>query len=213
MTRIILIRHGQTAWNKVERIRGQVDVPLDEVGLAQAEATAKRVANEWQPVAVYCSPLGRAVQTAQPIARYLGQDARAVAGFYDMNFGQWQGLSPEEVTQRWPQLARTWLEAPHKAIFPGGESLARVRQRSMEALHQVIARHEGAVVAIVGHTVVNRVLLCAVLGLDNSNYWRIGQETCAINVFEWRNGVFFIESINDTCHLRPRPVSQEESSP
>ena len=67
MTRIVLIRHGQTAWNKVERIRGQVDVPLDEVGLAQAEATAKRVANEWQPVAVYCSPLGRAVQTAQPI--------------------------------------------------------------------------------------------------------------------------------------------------
>jgi ribonuclease HI len=217
MTRIILIRHGQTAWNKVERIRGQVDIPLDETGLAQAEATARRVANQWQPVAVYCSPLLRAVQTAQPIAQRLGLLVEPVAGFNDLNFGQWQGLSPQEVEQRWPDEARAWVEAPHTITFPGGESLDQVRERSMTALQQVIQRHREEELAIVGHTVLNRVLLCAVLGLDNSNYWRIGQETCAINTFKWRKGVFFIESINDTCHLHrtsmwPTPADDSKAS-
>jgi len=202
MTRVILIRHGQTAWNKVERIRGQADIPLNEVGLAQAEATALRVLDQWRPEAVYCSPLQRAVQTAQPIVHRLGQQVRPMAGFVDMNFGQWQGLSPQEVEQRWPDSAHAWLEAPHTVAFPGGETLDKVKLRSMAALYEVIERHPGSEIVVVAHTVVNRVLLCAVLGLDNSNYWRIGQDTCAINVFTWRAGTFFLESLNDICHLR-----------
>jgi probable phosphoglycerate mutase len=202
MTRIILIRHGQTAWNKVERIRGQVDIPLDEEGLAQAEATADRVASQHSPVAVYCSPLQRAVQTAQPIARLLGQQVRPVDGFNDMNFGLWQGQSPEEAAERWPALFGTWLKQPHLVTIPEGESLDLARGRSVAALHQVIQRHSGESVVIVGHTAINRVLLCAVLGIDNSNYWRIGQDTCAINVFDWNEGVFFIKTLNDTGHLR-----------
>jgi broad specificity phosphatase PhoE len=202
MTRIILIRHGQTSWNQVERIRGQVNIPLDEVGLAQAEVTARRVAEEWKPVAVYSSPLRRAVQTAQPIAAMLGMEVRTNPGFNDMNFGQWQGLSPQEVTQRWPELASTWLQAPHLVTFPDGETLDEVKERSTAALRRVMERHPEETIAIVGHTVLNRVLLCAVLGIDNSNYWRIGQHTCAINVFEWRDGVFYIEALNDTCHLQ-----------
>ena len=202
MTRIILIRHGQTAWNKQERIRGQVDVPLDDTGLAQAVATAARVATEWEPVALYSSPLRRAVQTAQAIAERAGLEVRTVPGFNDMNFGQWQGLSYSEARQKWPEMSRAWLTAPHTVTFPNGESLARVRRRAMPALQQVIEQHPEQDVAMVGHTVLNRVLLCAVLGLDDSNHWRIGQDTCAVNIIEWRAGVFFVDSLNDTCHLR-----------
>lgn len=202
MTRIILIRHGQTAWNKQDRIRGQVDVPLDDTGLAQAVATAARVAAEWKPVALYSSPLRRAVQTAQAIAEHVGLEVRTVPGFNDMNFGQWQGLSYSEVRQKWPETSQAWLTAPHTVTFPNGESLARVRRRAMPALHRVIEQHPEQDVAMVGHTVLNRVLLCAVLGLDDSNHWRIGQDTCAVNTIEWRAGVFFIGSLNDTCHLR-----------
>ncbi len=207
MTRIILIRHGQTAWNKVERIRGQVDIPLDETGWAQAGVTAERVVEEWKPVAVYSSPLQRAVQTAQAIARRLGQEVRPVPGFNDMNFGQWQGLSPEEVERNWLEMAHAWLEVPHTVTFPGGENLQQVRERSMAALHQVIGQHKAEDIVIVTHTVVNRVLLLAALGLDNSNYWRIRQDNCAVNVIEWHNGVFVIASINDTCHMRPQSSS------
>ena len=203
MTRIILVRHGQTAWNRQELIRGQVDVPLDDTGLAQAAATAARIAAEWKPVALYSSPLPRAVQTAQTIADRLGLEVRTVAGFNDMNFGQWQGLSYTEVQQRWPEMSQAWLTTPHTVIFPNGESLSRVRQRGMSALCQVIKQHPDQDAVIVGHTVLNRVLLCAVLGLDDSHHWRIGQDTCAVNMIEWREGVFFVGSLNDTCHLRP----------
>ena len=212
MTRIILVRHGETAWNKVERIRGQVEIPLDETGLAQAEATARRVVERWKLAAVYCSPLQRAVQTAQAIAHRAGHDLQPVAGFNDMNFGQWQGLSPQEVKEQWPEMGRAWLEAPHTVTFPAGESLDLVKERSMAALHQVMERHKEEELAIVGHTVVNRVLLCAVLGLDNSNYWRIGQDTCAINVFKWHRGIFYIESINDTCHLPLQPPCSNKAA-
>lgn len=202
MTRIILVRHGQTAWNREDLIRGQVDVHLDETGLAQAAATATRIAAEWKPVALYSSPLRRALQTAHLIADRLGLEVRTVAGFNDMNFGQWQGLSYTEVRQRWPEMSQAWLRTPHTVTFPNGESLAQVRQRGMSALHQVIKQHPDHDVVIVGHTVLNRVLLCAALGLDDSHHWRIGQDTCAVNMIEWREGVFFIGSLNETWHLR-----------
>jgi broad specificity phosphatase PhoE len=179
-----------------------VDIPLDEAGVAQARATAKRVAEDWKASTVVCSPLRRAVQTAEIIAHELGQTACLEAGLLDINFGDWQGLSPAIVSDRWPDMANAWLTAPHTVQFPGGESLDRVKQRSMAALHALIERYGGADVVAVAHTVVNRVVMCAVLGLDNSHHWRIGQDTCAINVFRWHEGVFYVDSLNDTCHLR-----------
>lgn len=202
MTRIILIRHGQTAWNAEERIRGQVDVPLDPVGVAQAQATAARVAREWQPVAVYCSPLQRAVQTAGYIAGEIGLDLRIEPELNDMNFGTWQGLSYREVRADWPEMARQWMEEPDRVSFPGGESLAQVQERAMAALHRIIERHADEQVVVVGHTVLNRVLLCAVLGLTNAAHWRIGQDTCAVNVIDWQRGRFYLQSLNDVCHLQ-----------
>ena len=201
MTRIILIRHGQTAWNAEERIRGQVDVPLDPIGVGQAQATAARVAKEWQPVAVYCSPLERAVQTARFIADELGLDVQKVSELNDMNFGTWQGLSYREVRASWPEMARRWMEEPDRVSFPGGESLGVVKERGMTAVQRIIDRHADQHVVIVGHTVLNRVLLCAVLGLTNASHWRIGQDTCAVNVIDWQNGAFYLHCLNDTCHL------------
>ena len=206
MTRIVLIRHGQTAWNRIEKFRGQVDLPLDETGLAQAEATARRVA-DWSPVAVYSSPLQRAVQTAQAIAVRLGQEVQPMEGFVDINFGQLKGLTPDEARQQWPDIAGPWFKAPHTVTFPRGENLQIVRQRCMAAVRQIIKGHPEQTVAVVAHNVVNRVLLCAVLGLDNSHYWRIWQDTCAINVIEWQGDMFIIKAVNDTCHLRQVPVT------
>ncbi len=203
MIRIILVRHGQTAFNRQDMIRGQADVPLDETGLAQAAATATRIASEWKPAAVYSSPLRRAVQTSRPIADRLGLEVNTVADLTDMDFGQWQGLTYTEVRRRWPELSQTWATAPDTVTFPNGENLARVRQRGMSAVHRILVQHPDQELVIIGHTVLNRVLLCAMLGLDDSHHWRIGQDTCAVNTIEWRDELFFINSLNDTCHLRP----------
>jgi probable phosphoglycerate mutase len=83
ITRILLVRHGQTEWNRVERFRGRADVPLNETGLAQAEATGRRIAAEWQPTAIYSSPLSRAVKTAEAIANHFALPVQIHPGLTD----------------------------------------------------------------------------------------------------------------------------------
>jgi len=203
MTRIVLVRHGQTVWNREARFRGRADVELDEFGLQQAQATGRYLAARWPVVATYASPMRRARQTAEPIARAQGLDAHPLEGLMDIEFGELQGLSVDEVKQCYPALYRAWLEAPHTVHFPGGEGLDDVRTRVLGGLDEVVARHAGQAVALVSHTVVNRVLLCAVLGLGNEHFWRLRQGTCAVNVFDVKeDGTFIIGLLNDTCHLQ-----------
>jgi len=203
MTHIILVRHGQTEWNRVERFRGRVDVPLNETGLTQAEATGRRVAAEWQPQAVYTSPLSRAVRTAEAIARHFALPMQVHPGLADIDYGAWQGLTPDEARARWPDIVEAWYAAPHKAHIPGGETLDGLRARAMATVRELATRHpdpKGTIV-LVGHTVINRIILLGVLGLGNDRFWRLRQDTCAINVFETQGEEFTLVSLNDTCHL------------
>ena len=202
MTQIVLIRHGRTALNREDRIRGQLDPPLDKRGLRDAERTARYVASCWPIVAVYASPLRRAIQTADAVARAQGLRSESFPPLLDLNFGDWQGLSFAEARERYPVLHRAWHKSPQTVQFPGGESLDDVRSRVTAGLDELVARHPAVTVAMIGHTVVNRVLLCAVLGLGNDRFWRIGQETCAVNVFTVADeGTKTLTLLNDTSHL------------
>jgi probable phosphoglycerate mutase len=201
MARIILVRHGQTEWNRVERFRGRADVPLNETGLAQAQATGQRVAEEWQPVAVYSSPLSRAVKTAGAIAQHFGLSVQIHNGLTDIDYGQWQGLTPDEAKERWPEIHHAWYNLPHTACIPGGETLDDLQARGMAAVNELATQHAEQTVVLVGHTVINRVILLGVLGLGHDRFWRLKQDTCAINVFETENNDFTLVSLNDTCHL------------
>ncbi len=204
MTHIILVRHGETEWNRVERFRGRADVPLNAAGLAQAEATGRRIAADVIPAAVYSSPLARAVVTAEAIAGHFALTVQVHAGLADIDYGQWQGLTPDEARVRWPKMINVWYSAPHRACIPGGETLDDLRARAMAAVSELAARHAGQSIILVGHTVVNRVILLGVLGLPNSRFWRLRQDTCAVNVFEAEGGDFTLVTLNDTCHLRDK---------
>jgi broad specificity phosphatase PhoE len=217
MTRIVLIRHGQTAWNREARFRGQYDVPLEKLGLKQAEVTGQYVATRWPVTAIYASPLSRTMRTAKAVATAQGLSVQALEGLKDINFGELQGLLASEAEQRYPELLRTWIDAPHTVHFPGGESLDVVRSRVTAALDRIVARHPEQAVALVSHTVVNRVLLCVVLGWGNDRFWRMHQETCAVNVFDVEtDGAFTIVLLNDTSHLqglseeKPEHLSQHQ---
>lgn len=203
-TRVILVRHGQTEWNRIERFRGKADVPLNETGILQAEATGERVAAEWQPTAIYTSPLSRSVKTAEAIAKHFGLPVHAIPGLADIDYGEWQGLPPEEVSQTWKDELDNWYEKPHQARIPGGESLSELRERAMNTVNELISKHPGDTIVLVGHTVINRVILLGILGLGNDRFWRIKQDTCAINVIEAEKGDFTLASMNDTCHLRSK---------
>src|SRR4030066_2192394 len=112
MTCIILIRHGQTESNRVEPFRGRADVPLNETGLAQAEATGLRIQREWQPSAVYSSPLSRAIRTAEAIAKHFDLPVQIHPDLADIDYGEWQGLTPDEVQVRWPAALHAWHHQP-----------------------------------------------------------------------------------------------------
>lgn len=201
-TTLILVRHGQTVWNHENRFRGRTDLSLDEVGKAQAEVTARHIAAHWSPDAIYCSPLLRARQTAERIAVPLGLHERPHLGFLDIDYGAWAGLTPDEVrAQQWDQALDRWYAHPQDAPIPGGESLKTVQLRAMGALHEVVARHAGGTIAIVSHTVVNRVLLVGILDLSLDYFWRLRQDVCAINRLIFDGRYYTLVTMNDTCHL------------
>ncbi len=201
MARIILVRHGQTEWNREERFRGWVDIDLDETGVRQAGAAAQRIA-QWDVAAIYSSPLRRAIATAQIIANRLSLPVVPLEGIIDMNFGIWQGLSIGEVKGKYPELFDLWRYSPQSLEIPEGEGLEDVRKRVVATIDELTVRHESATVALVTHRVVCKVLLCHLLGLDNSHFWQIAQDAASINLFEMSEGKATVTLLNDTCHLR-----------
>jgi len=201
MTEIILIRHGETDWNREQVFRGRIDVALNEVGVTQARALHASL-KDTEIDGIYSSPLSRAFETARIVGENRNGDIRIEEGFIDINFGAWQGLSHQEVKEAYKDLYATWLTQPQAVTFPDGESLQEVRRRSMEGLEAVIKNNPGKTLALVSHRVVLKVLLCTILGLELSQFWYLRQDTCAINRIAHDGGKFFLTLLNDTCHLR-----------
>ena len=201
-TSIILVRHGQTAWNAAEVFRGRIDIELDETGLKQAELLAAYLSRR-KLEAVYSSPLKRAVQTAEAIARHHGLAVEIAPGLNDMDFGEWQGLSLQEVKGRFNELFAAWVSDPHRVRMPSGENLDDVCQRALAVVNQMVDKHEGTVVVLVSHRVVNKVLICALLGLDNSHFWDVRLDICGMTTFELTDGRFVLAEHNNTSFLEP----------
>jgi broad specificity phosphatase PhoE len=201
MVKIILIRHGETDWNQEQIFRGKIDVPLNQTGFAQARAVREALA-EIVIDAIYASPLARALETARVLAEGRGLAIRTEEGLSDIDFGLWQGVSKENVKKDYPDLYSTWLTDPQLVTFPRGENLLKVQKRAMAALERSVDSNPGKTIALVSHRVVNKVMLCGVLGLDLSRFWRVKQDTCALNRFEYETGNYFLTLLNDTCHMK-----------
>lgn len=202
MTSIYLVRHGQTAWNREEIFRGRTDVPLDEAGVRQAELAAKYFEG-MEIHRIYSSPLSRAWETAQKISQLHNLKVEHLGGIIDLSFGNWEGHSHEDIRINDKETYRLWREEPHRVRLPGGESLDDVRVRAMASLEEVIRNHSGKTLVLVSHRVVNKVLICGILGLDNSHFWQITQDTTAINLIQYKKGKYILSFMNETCHLRP----------
>jgi broad specificity phosphatase PhoE len=152
--------------------------------------------------AIYSSPLARAWQTAEKIADLHSLKVQPLEGIIDMSFGNWEGHPHDEIKTMDPVIYRQWRDEPHRARLPGGESLDEVRVRAMAAVEEVIQSNSRKTLILVSHRVVNKVLICGVLGLDNSHFWQIGQDTTAINLIQYRNGKYVLSLLNETCHLK-----------
>jgi len=200
MAKLILARHGETMWN-IERVyRGRMDVNLDEMGIKQAELLGKYLSN-WGLEAIHSSPLRRALDTANIVARYQKINVHITEGLIDFDYGEWQSLPEQEVKRLYPTLHHEWHNNPHKVKMPGGESLEDVRRRALKVVRDVLARYQGSVV-LVSHRVVNKVLICSLLGLGNPYFWNIKQDVGGITVFNYVDERFVLTRHNDTSHLK-----------
>ncbi len=197
---IILARHGETEWNAGEIFRGRADIELNETGIKQAGLLAGYL-REFEIEAVYSSPLRRALKTAEAIARHHNLKVQIDPGLIDFNYGEWQGLSHQEVKNRYTELYAQWKNRPQGVKMPGGESLGDVRERAIRLVDGVVAGNKRTVV-LVSHRVVNKVLICSLLGLDNSHFWNLRLDTCGITTFTYKDGQFILNEHNNTCFLK-----------
>lgn len=183
--RILLARHGETPWNAEGRYQGQVDIALSSVGEAQARALGARLADVRIDRAI-ASPLSRARRTAELA---LGETRAAMLAFdeglQEIAHGEWEGLLASEIHARDPDLMQAWRDAPQTVQMPGGESLQDVLDRAWPAFARACADvDDDATVLIVAHDAVNRALLCRVLGMSLSNFWRFRQAPTTLNLLE-----------------------------
>jgi len=201
MTDIYLVRHGQTEWNTQLIFRGRKDIPLNERGHKQARAIAGALKDR-NIDAIYTSPLSRAVETAQPVATLFDLEVVPVQGFIDINYGEWEGVSYDEVKKRYTDQYAQWEKRPELVQFPQGETLDVVKERAFGALTDIARKNPTRSVLIISHRVINKVLLCALLGLSTGHFWEIRQDTGCINIMEYSGEQFVLCAMNDTCHLK-----------
>lgn len=195
------MRHGETDSNRRGLALGRADVPLNERGRWQAQRLAAALAAE--PVlAVYSSPLSRALDTARPIADAHGLEVQTEPGLIEMDIGQAEGLTFTEVRARFPGLLEAWVGAdgPSRAM-PGGERLVDVQARAWDTIQGIAARHPEETACAVTHNFVILCILTTVLGVDLANFRRLRHSVAAISVLEFRPDRARVLTLNDTCHL------------
>jgi broad specificity phosphatase PhoE len=201
MPKILLTRHGHVEGISPERFRGQTELALTEKGLAQAAALARRICREWNPSAIYTSPLHRCVVTAEEIAKATKAPCRVLKSLIDLNYGAWQWQTFEEVRAHSPALFALWHFSPHLVRFPEGDSLQDLLLRAADTVRFVLEHHHDETVVLVGHDSVNRAILLQILGQPASAYWTLVQDPCAVNELEVTHSHCRVLRMNDTGHL------------
>lgn len=201
-TRILLIRHAETDWNRQARLQGHTDIPLNETGLAQARRLGAALAGE-RLDAVYSSDLQRALQTAQAVADATGAPLVPEPGLRERGFGVFEGLSQAELESRWPAELRRWRAREPGFAAPGGETLADFYARCVGAAEQRARRHAGGSIALVAHGGVLDCLYRAAtrLALEAPRSWRLGN--AALNRLLHSPEGFTLVGWDDDAHLAP----------
>lgn len=200
-TRFYLIRHGETDWNKGGRYQGWTNIELNENGREQAKLLGKRFA--YLPLdAIYVSPLNRAIATAEPIAKAKGLTPIVDKHFKEINFGEWEGHTIQELSEKYGKAYTDFFDDPFSYPMPGEGSFQNVMKRAVAGFEELEKRHKGENIAIVSHGGLLRVMLVALLGLDNRFYrktWMTNTSITMLDVME--DGRRLLMTLNDKAHL------------
>ena len=200
--RVYLVRHGQTDGNAEGRSQGLRDVPLNDLGRAQAAAVGARLGVR-PLVAVYASPLARSVATAEAIAAPLGLEVRVDARFGELDHGDLDGLTGEELRRDHADFLAAWREGdPADLTMPGGESMRDAQRRMVAAIEAIVEQHADGEVAVVSHNLATRAFLCYALGVPLASFRRFRHDLASFAEIErLSNGGWLVSRLNEACHL------------
>ncbi|MDP3260661.1 MAG: histidine phosphatase family protein, partial [Thermodesulfovibrionales bacterium] len=208
VTTLYLIRHGETEGSEIKRYKGSIDVPMSEKGIEQIKGTSVFIQNMIQDSgymiqdkknhescivhnassklsAVYCSPLSRALKSAEIIAEPHGLKPVVIEDLRERSFGIWEGMTFTEIKEKYPQEFEAWAGNPLRYSPVDGESTVEVRERAVKAVDSLLSNHNSEHIAIVAHGGVNRIILCHIMGIPLENIFRIEQDFAAVNIIEF----------------------------
>jgi len=198
--RLLIARHGQTKHNLDRRYQGITDAPLNETGRAQAARLAERLAAEKIDV-IYSSPLMRSTQTAELLAKANRLDIINDERLREISFGEWEGMSYDEIKARSPGLLEKWINDPAHIPPPNGETLIELAARVREAVDEFKSRHVKDTVLVVTHGGVIRTLLCLSLGLDLNRHMQFESATGSLSELSFYEEGVSLKLFNGISHL------------
>lgn len=199
--RLLLVRHGETEWNRLGRYQGQSDVELNGAGLEQAKCLGRRLASEAID-AVYCSDLKRAVQTAQPITSAYSMTVTYCKELRELYFGEFEGKYFEDIEDLYLPLENAWRAGNLDVTAPGAETLAELGDRVTKFVDGLGEQHVDETVLIVAHGGPLQMMICHLIGLDIQYWWRMHLDGASLSVVHIHPELNVLSLLNDTCHLR-----------
>jgi broad specificity phosphatase PhoE len=191
--RVVLVRHASAEGQG--DFLGQRDAPLSALGRQQLPALVRHPRLHRVDV-VYCSDLSRATATAAAIARRRRVVPVVRPRLREMHFGRWEGLSWDQVVERFPRIARRWLDTRATPAVPGGEAMASFKRRVTLELKRIVAANPGRHVVVVTHAGVIRIAIGAALGLSERHLFRVAQAPCAVSVIDYFRGGVIVQCLN-----------------
>jgi len=200
MARLLLVRHGDTELNSAERYWGQTDVELSAAGLSQAERLRNRLAIE-KIAAVYSSDLRRASVIAETIASRHQLAVITCPELREINFGELEGLTFDEISQLYPEVTKLWVERSTKLKYPGGESLDEFSNRVSQFVGRLQKHGEEETILIVAHSGVLRNLICHLLGIDLQHWRQFRLDLASLSILETYQRGAILSLLNDVSHL------------
>ncbi|MBI2914924.1 MAG: histidine phosphatase family protein [Firmicutes bacterium] len=201
MTRIFLVRHGETSWNMERRYQGNKDVLLSKEGRRQATLLARSLRGR-DIARIYSSDLRRALETAAIVGAHLGVPVFTEPALREANFGVWEGCTQAEVAERFPEVLASWRHDSVNTRVPGGETAFEVQERAYQALLGISGTHPGETVTVVSHGGPIKAALCRLLHLDLCHRFRMVIDNASICTIDLAAGDGKLVSLNDTCHLK-----------
>jgi probable phosphoglycerate mutase len=206
-TTLIVIRHGETEWNREKRMQGTTDTRLSDIGRAQAQALGRRLAAH--PFgALYSSDLSRAHDTARAVAEHTGHHVVVDPRLQERRFGIFEGLLASEIMERYPEEHARFISRDQDFVVPGGESARQFTQRCLGCLAEIAGRHRGGEVVVVSHGLVLDALYRAANGLDHGAPRTVPLINASVNRFGYATGAWTMETWGDISHLADGEITQ-----